>query len=667
MSKSYPPKETFNDADVDAISLDGDAFSLDEDDAAIVVSADDVTVHDLEDQHIHDQLPSVEELKARVEHQPVNSGKKRKIFLVASGLAVLVALITIIAVAVSKTSHSTSNTEIQGRLAEVENLLFENGISTLPALRERRSPQRLAAAFVADGDLFQAEMTGSGYNKFIERYVLAVLYYEFDGPEWTNNYNFLSARDHCEWSVVVSRPAGDFIKGVECNAEGRVIGLDLSNNNLNGYHIPNEIQHLKYMQKLHMHNNKLGGNIPYYMKEMKHLKSIGLMDAGLVGSIPEWFGDMTQLTTLALSQNEFHGSIPSSIAKLSDLRILGLDNLGLSGNIRPVKGLKKLEALYLEDNTLTGNLSSDMWPVIRELDVSNNMLDGSIPSSLFQHKHLTVLDLHQNLMIGSFPDDIVSQDTLEYVSLQRNSLTGPVSDRIGFLRSLKHLDISFNGLTGTLPNTIKELTSLRYLTTSGNNFSEQPMMDLSMMTDLQDLAMKGNNMIGTIQESLAMLSNLQLLDLDGNKLTGQIPTYFGLMRSLDHLLLNRNQLTGTLPSELGNLHGLKVFLVDGNNITGSAHDICSAPIALSHFTADCYPGRDGSKPELECRCCTLCCSDDDPQCNDKAWTSNYDPKYQYGYIRQDYTYSVDQAAEGWSKVAKEQAQAAPNAAIASQP
>ncbi|KAL3906085.1 MAG: hypothetical protein SGARI_004162, partial [Bacillariaceae sp.] len=228
--------------------------------------------------------------------------------------------------------------------------------------------------------------------------------------------------------------------------------------------------------------------------------------------------------------------------------------------------------------------------------------------------------------------------------------------------NLKHFDVSFNALTGTLPDTIKELSSLRYLTTSGNKFSEQPVMDVSMLTELQDLCMKGNNLIGTIPENLSMLSNLQMLDLDGNQLTGTIPTYFGLLRSLDHLLLNRNELSGSLPKELANLHGLKVLLVDGNNITGNAQAICSAPNTLSHFTADCYPGQDGSKPEIECRCCTLCCSDDDPQCNDREWTTNYDPKYQYGYIRQEYTYSVDQATEGWSKTAKEEAQATPTSA-----
>jgi Leucine-rich repeat (LRR) protein len=645
INKAYPPKESF---EVDDISID-------EDDVAIIIPDGDVfaVADDLEDQTIHDQLPSVEEAKANLPHSPLDGNKKRKLCFIATGITALILLITIIAVAAGKNNHKAHSTEIKGRFEEVANFLVSNGISTLPAMKEHSSPQRLAAAFVADADLYQADMSRANLLRFVERYLLVVIFYETSGPQWTNKYKFLSARDHCEWSENVTRPAGTFIKGVECDANGRVIGLDLSNNNLVGYHINEEIQFFNNLEKLHLYKNKLGGALPNTMKSLKNLKSLGLMDSGLRGTIPDWIGDLTQLTTLALSENEFHGSIPSSVAKMTDLRILGLDGLGLSGNIDHIKGLQKLEALYLGDNSLTGNLSGDMWPVIRELDVSNNLLDGSIPSMIFHHKHLTVLDIHQNMFYGNFPDDIVSNEKLEYVSMQHNALLGSVSDRIGFLTNLKHFDISMNGLTGTLPDTIQELTSLRYLTTSGNNFTEQPLMDLSMLSDLQDLAMKGNNLIGNIPESLAMLSNLQLMDLDGNHLSGSIPTWFGLMGRLNLLLLNRNELTGTIPKELSNLHGLKILLLDGNNITGSANDICEAPIALVHFVADCYPGRDGSRPEVECRCC----SDDDPECNNQAWTSNYDPKYQYGYIRQEYEYSLDQAPEDWSKIAKEEAQA----------
>jgi hypothetical protein len=261
------------------------------------------------------------------------------------------------------------------------------------------------------------------------------------------------------------------------------------------------------------------------------------------------------------------------------------------------------------------------------------------------------------MFYGNFPEDIVANDNMEFICMHHNVLTGTISDRIGFLKNLKSFDVSFNRLTGTIPDTIKDLSNLQYLTTSGNNFSPQPLMDLSGLSKLQDLSMKGNNLTGRLPGELGFMTTLQMLDLDGNHLTGSIPTYFGMMYSLNHLLLNRNKLSGSIPSQLSNLKSLKVLLLDGNDITGSARAICDAPMEILHFVADCYPSQDGSGPEVDCRCCTVCCSDDDPQCNNKAWTSSYNPKYEFGYIRQEYGYSLDQAPEGWSKKVKEEAMA----------
>jgi len=79
---------------------------------------------------------------------------------------------------------------------------------------------------------------------------------------------------------------------------------------------------------------------------------------------------------------------------------------------------------------------------------------------------------------------------------------------------------------------------------------------------------------------------------------------------------------------------------------------------LEHFVTDCYPGKNDDKtPEIECRCCTLCCNDNDPDCNNKSWLVENNAKYKsmVGYIRADYNFDVDEAPEDWSKKTKEQA------------
>lgn len=228
-----------------------------------------------------------------------------------------------------------------------------------------------------------------------------------------------------------------------------------------------------------------------------------------------------------------------------------------------------------------------------------------------------------------------------------------------FLPNLKHLDVAGNMLSGTFPDTVQLLTNLVSLSTSGNKFDAKDLDSTNFweLTSLQDLSMKGNNLKGTIPEDFAMMDNLRMLDLDGNNLTGTISTWFGLMNKLAIMQFNRNHLTGTIPSQLAKMPALKVLLLDGNNLTGNTKEIChvNSGLNLAHFTTDCYPGSDGADPEVDCRCCSLCCNDENPNCNNKDWTANYDPKAMYGYIRPTYEFSLDQAPPGWMKKMQDEA------------
>jgi Leucine-rich repeat (LRR) protein len=650
----------------------GKTFDLDDDDeAAIIIESDDLVAIDVGDaEQMHDQLPSVEEMKTRSSTDPsvvaANRARTQKRCLLGFGSIFFVAMLLVAIVVPVKNNKSksagTSYATLTGRTAEVIDFLFSEGVSPLPALKDLYMAEHRAAAFVADGDLYQIEMG----PKMIERYVLSLFYYYFDGPDWTYSYNFLSARDHCEWHRIEQRPEGTILKGVKCNEEGYVTGLDLSDNKLHGKHMPDEIQWLKQIEAFHIQKNHIGGQIPPSFSKLNKLKSLGMMDLGLSGTIPEFFGSMTALTTLALSKNDFYGSIPASFSKLSNIRLLGLDGNNLSGNINPLKSLNQLEALFLSDNKLTGQIENASWGKVKEFDVSNNMLDGTIPSSMINNPNMVVFDIGHNLFYGQFPKDIKSNDALQYLNLHGNVLTGTLSDRIGYLSNLKHFDVGEMNLTGYIPDTLSQLKKLEYLYTSGNPFSPQRVPSLQELANLRDLQMKGNHLTGALPDWLAELTSLQLLDLDSNELSGSIPTYFGLLRNLHSLLLNRNKISGSIPSELANMKSLKILLLDGNDLTGGADAICKAEssgLDLAHFIADCYPGQEGEAPELECRCCTMCCSDSDPNCNNKKWTANYDPEYQYGFFRPKYTFSLDGATmTQFSKDGNESSSEAPASA-----
>jgi hypothetical protein len=215
----------------------GGTWSIDDDDVATVVDCDDIVVEDLPSDYdseaqVHDQLPSVEEAKLSLgQNQPscirtkINRHKK---CLIVTGLIALATILGISIAAASTNNNKSANTyEPNDRFEDVVMFLFNNQISSLPSLEDKQSAEHRAALFIADGDTYQSEMTEANIHKFVERYILALFYYQFNGPEWDNNYHFLSGQDHCTWTMTVTRPAGTFVKGVTCNEDGYVTGLDL--------------------------------------------------------------------------------------------------------------------------------------------------------------------------------------------------------------------------------------------------------------------------------------------------------------------------------------------------------------------------------------------------------------------------------------------------------
>ena len=84
---------------------------------------------------------------------------------------------------------------------------------------------------------------------------------------------------------------------------------------------------------------------------------------------------------------------------------------------------------------------------------------------------------------------------------------------------------------------------------------------------------------------------------------------------------------------------LDMLLLNGNGITGSADGICSRGMAPSVFRTDCF----GSNPEVPCSCCTLCCDDEDDECdsNEEVGIANLDPIWENSFERKFYEFGVD--------------------------
>ncbi|UCG27158.1 MAG: leucine-rich repeat domain-containing protein, partial [Bacteroidales bacterium] len=265
----------------------------------------------------------------------------------------------------------------------------------------------------------------------IDSLALVALYNSTDGPNWTDNTNWLTGN--------VSTWTGITVSG------NRVTEISFDQNNLNGP-IPPEIGDLDSLHVLNLPDNQLTGTIPVEM------------------------GNLTRLQHLDLNMNQLTGSIPVGICSLSDLVHIGLHYNQLTGSI-PVE---------------MGNLTNLEW-----LELESNQLTGSIPPEIGNLVNLTFLNLKVNTLSGTIPVEIGNLTQLNTLYLSDNQqLTGSIPIEFGTLTNLQYLDLSFNQLSGAVPDEFTGLTELLKLELNHNLLTDLP--DLSSLTLLFELAINNN-------------------------------------------------------------------------------------------------------------------------------------------------------------------------------
>ena len=284
------------------------------------------------------------------------------------------------------------------------------------------------------------------------------------GPNWTNNSGWIDGAagidcDPCDWY------------GVTCNSSGRVIGINLNNNNLNGP-LPNTIDGLTYLQSLLLYNNNLTGIIPIEVGYLPNLTLIRLEFNALTGSIPSSIGGLANLQYLYMSNNLLSGPIPSSLGSLSNLLVLILSNNQLNGSIPgSFIGLINCYNLAIADNQLSGTIPGQLSAMtnLGTLSLGNNLLASPIPD-LSGLANLTSLQLSQNLFNGPIPTWLGNMTWLNYLFLDRNQFSGSIPGELGNLTNLSALYLFQNQLSGCYPPNLNNLCpmSVNDLLLSGN-------------------------------------------------------------------------------------------------------------------------------------------------------------------------------------------------------
>lgn len=209
-----------------------------------------------------------------------------------------------------------------------------------------------------------------------------------------------------------------------------------------------------------------------------------------------------------------------------------------------------LKKLNLSSNKLSGSLPAQVGHCAI-IDLSNNMLSGSLSRVQSWGNYVEVIRLSSNSLSGSLPNQTSQFLRLTSLEISENSLVGALPPVLGTYPELKVIDLSFNQLNGILLPSLFTSTKLANLNLSGNNFSGAvPFQETRNITSIDTV------------EVLSLMS----LDLSNNSLSGYLPLGISRFRNLVYLDLSHNNLEGSIPDDLpGTLQG---FNVSFNNFSG---------------------------------------------------------------------------------------------------
>ncbi|KAL4611712.1 hypothetical protein ACB092_08G145300 [Castanea dentata] len=419
------------------------------------------------------------------------------------------------------------------------------------------------------------------------------------------------------------------------NLSSSLTTLSLSRCNLQGTFEINVFR-LPYLQTLDLgYNSNLEGSLPKSIGSLKSLEYLDLSGCNFTGAIPTSLGNLTQMIYLVLSYNNFNGLLPSSIFDLPNISVLDLENNQLVGPLpNHLSGLNLLINLSLGSNFLNGTLPSWLFSLtsLVRLTLDHNQFIGEIGEFKYNNS-LDHLDLSYNMLQGSIPSSISRLVNLPTLDLSSNNLQGSIPSSISRLVNLTTLDLSSNNLQGSVPSSISRLVNLSYLSLSSNNLSI--MLDLKMFSNLNNLNVFNfsyNNLLVSINNNLTftlpnlirlylsscnisefpiflkVATNLIDLDLSNNKIHGQTPKWLEAVggNSLTYLDLSHNFLTSIDKIPWKNLYfvdlrnnllqgpfptlnalNLRYLFASNNNLTGEIPSlICNASyldvIDLSH-------------------------------------------------------------------------------------
>ncbi|CAB9516337.1 LRR receptor-like serine threonine-protein kinase [Seminavis robusta] len=425
-----------------------------------------------------------------------------------------------------------------------------NTISSSTVTNANKSPQTRAYEWMKQDPAMLMETSTT--SRWVQRFVLATLYYSTRGEEWTHQgggtvtvtlgQGPLSgdapqqqqqptgqgqggrppATNQIRYFNVTSDPWLSYgINTTECNwfspAFTERETACFSNNHNNNNDTINGGSNSMY-QVLDASRNNLQGSMPQEIGLLSSLESLNLgWNPQLVGPIVTQIGQLTSLREIVINSCSLTGSVPKEIGLLN----------------------QTLEICSLLDNDFRGTLPREFWALtnLKEIKLGQTQLSGSIPEDkIGLFSNLQIFMVGRTLISGQLPSSIGRlSNNLQVLDVQKTRGTS--------------LSSSSSSLTGTLPTQLGRLGNVTRFLAAGN-WGVQGVLPSE---------------IGT----MSRLRSLNLEDMPG--LSGPIPPELGNL-NLNHLKIKGTSLTGTIPPSLC---GVRELTVDCSDKLCGCHCPCA--------------------------------------------------------------------------------------------
>jgi hypothetical protein len=345
--------------------------------------------------------------------------------------------------------------------------------------------------------------------KLVQYYTLYCIYYatyaipntitevdpQFQGvaiPSWLTSTN---------WDQISVDPCNGWY-GIECDSNGRVMNINLSENFLTGIW-PAEVKLLAVDGPF----STGAGNL----SQIDLFRNMYLSNGG----DSSWISDLGSSISQYKKQEEIFVFVLVRV-----LRFRICSNF-LVVCPRPIVG--SAGTIMLEETGFSGDLPSMPASIVNFNAAGTLYTGGFIDANFVSCVNLNYLDLELTQFSTSIPSVLSTLPKLEYLYLSDTLITGTLASLQG-MPAIRELWMDGNpGLLGPLETSFGNFMTLESLSLAYNNLSGELPSELGLLTNLKQIWFYGNNFTGAIPSEIGALPQLSVLQLEGNSFQGWVP------------------------------------------------------------------------------------------------------------------------------------------------